>query len=60
MRIGVMTQLLFFLFQDQITGLLQDLFSFNAVHYTIEEELAADVLNLTKERFQAITQRFAL
>lgn len=41
-------------------GLLQDLFSFSTVRYTTVEELAADVMNLTQERFQTISQRLAL
>lgn len=41
-------------------GLLQDLFSFSSVRYTTVEELATDVMNLTKERFQVINQRLAL
>ncbi|XP_071542074.1 mitoguardin [Panulirus ornatus] len=47
-------------FKDQILGLLQDLFSFSTAHYTTVEELAADVLTLTREHFEAISQRLAL
>lgn len=47
-------------FKDQIVGLLQDLFSFSSVRYTTVEELATDVMNLTKERFQVINQKLAL
>ncbi|MPC32146.1 Mitoguardin-2 [Portunus trituberculatus] len=47
-------------FKDQIVGLLQDLFSFSNVRYTTVEELAVDVMNLTRERFQVISQRLAL
>lgn len=49
-----------YLFQDQIVGLLQELFSFTSVRYTTVEEMATDVMTLTKERFDTISQRLAL
>ncbi|XP_068230216.1 mitoguardin-like [Palaemon carinicauda] len=47
-------------FKDQIVGLIQDLFSFTNVRYTTVEELSADVMTLTKERFQTIAAKLAL
>ncbi|XP_037790679.1 mitoguardin-like [Penaeus monodon] len=47
-------------FKDQIMGLLQEIFSFTSVRYTTVEELATDVMAVTKERFEIISKRLAL
>lgn len=41
-------------------GLLQEIFSFTSVRYTTVEELASDVMTVTKERFEIICKRLAL
>ncbi|CAL4111268.1 unnamed protein product [Meganyctiphanes norvegica] len=46
-------------FKDQIMGLLQDIFSFVNVRYTTVEDLAQDIMTLTKERFETLCQRLA-
>ncbi|XP_042883722.1 mitoguardin-like [Penaeus japonicus] len=47
-------------FKDQIMGLLQEIFSFTSVRYTTVEEMATDVMVVTKERFELISKRLAL
>ncbi|XP_069183978.1 mitoguardin isoform X2 [Procambarus clarkii] len=47
-------------FKEQIVGLLQDIFSFTSVRYTTVEELAADIMILTTQRFENISKRLAL
>ncbi|KAK3888964.1 hypothetical protein Pcinc_007030, partial [Petrolisthes cinctipes] len=47
-------------FKDQIVELLVELFSFTSVRYTTVEELATDVMNLTRERFQLISHKLSL
>ncbi|XP_076030639.1 mitoguardin isoform X2 [Oratosquilla oratoria] len=46
-------------FKDQILGLMQEMFSFTAVRYSCVEDLSEDILQLTRQRFEIISQRLA-
>lgn len=49
-----------FLLQDQVMGLLGDIFSFNKSRYTVVGELASDIFTHIKTRVDNISEKLSV